>query len=168
MSLAHPNFEAPGWRWVKARLWGLEHAFERAKAAGKAEDDTRIRIFFVLALFAASFVTLAVGATRAALFSEFRHSASAAAASSARADLVDRNGALLAADLLHYGLYIDPREIWDTSETRRVLLSAMPDLAHGRLERALRGERRSFLVGGLTPQEKARIHALGLPGVGVL
>ncbi len=32
----------------------------------------------------------------------------------ARADLVDRNGQMLAADLLHYGLYIDPREIWDT------------------------------------------------------
>lgn len=165
MSLAHPNFQAPGWGWLKARLWGLEHAFERAKAAGKAEDDTRIRIFFVLALFAASFVTLAVGATRAALFSEFRHNGGAAAATSARADLVDRHGALLAADLLHYGLYIDPREIWDTAETRRVLMSAMPDLSHGRLERALRGERRSFLVGGLTPQEKARLHALGLPGV---
>ena len=59
MSLAHPSFEAPGWRWLKAKVWGLEHAFERAKAAGKAEDDTRIRIFFVLALFSASFAVLA-------------------------------------------------------------------------------------------------------------
>ena len=37
------------------------------------------------------------------------------------ADLVDRNGQLLAADLLHYGLYLDPREIWDAGETRRAL-----------------------------------------------
>ena len=70
MSLAHPSFEAPCWRWLKAKVWGLEHAFERAKAAGKAEDDTRIRIFFVLALFATAFLLLAVGATRAALFSD--------------------------------------------------------------------------------------------------
>ena len=70
MSLAHPSFEAPGWRWLKAKVWGLEHAFERAKAAGKAEDDTRIRIFFVLALFATAFLLLAIGATRAALFSD--------------------------------------------------------------------------------------------------
>ena len=32
-------------------LDGVEHAFERARASGKAEDDTRIRIFFVLALY---------------------------------------------------------------------------------------------------------------------
>ena len=31
--MAHPTFEAPGWRWLKAKVWGLEHAFERAKAA---------------------------------------------------------------------------------------------------------------------------------------
>ena len=40
MSLAHPSFDSLGWRWLKAKVWGLEHAFERAKAAGKAEDDT--------------------------------------------------------------------------------------------------------------------------------
>ena len=70
MTMAHPTFESMGWRWLKAKVWGLEHAFERAKAAGKAEDDTRIRIFFVLALFATAFLLLAVGATRAALFSD--------------------------------------------------------------------------------------------------
>ena len=43
------------------RIWRLEHAFERARASGRAEDDTRIRIFFVLALFAAGFLTLAIG-----------------------------------------------------------------------------------------------------------
>ena len=37
MSLTHQGFSNPGWRWLKARLWGLEHAFERAKARGKAE-----------------------------------------------------------------------------------------------------------------------------------
>ena len=44
-----------------------------------------------------------------------------AALGASRTDLVDRNGRLLAADLLHYGLYVDPREIWDTAETRRGL-----------------------------------------------
>ncbi|MFN3513720.1 MAG: peptidoglycan D,D-transpeptidase FtsI family protein [Phenylobacterium sp.] len=166
MSLAHPTFEAPGWRWLKDRFWGLERAFERARAAGRAEDDTRIRIFFVLALFAAGFATLAVGATRAALFSDALGGGGRGAyAGASRADLVDRNGALLAADLLHYGLYLDPREIWDTAETRRVLMAALPNLSHGRLERALRAERRVFLTGGLTPEARARIHALGLPGV---
>ncbi|MBR7620546.1 penicillin-binding protein 2 [Phenylobacterium sp. 20VBR1] len=166
MSLAHPNFQAPGWGWVKARLWGLEHAFERAKAAGKAEDDTRIRIFFVAAMFAAGFVTLGIGAARMALFSDAgKTNGLTAPVGAARADLTDRNGAMLAADLLHYGLYVDPREIWDTSETRAALRRALPGLSPARLERAVRGERRSFLVGGLTPEVRGQIHELGLPGV---
>jgi cell division protein FtsI (penicillin-binding protein 3) len=164
--MAHPSFHAPGWGWLKARVWGLEHAFERAKAAGRAEDDTRIRIFFVLALFGASFLTLAVGATRSAVLGGIGDEAGLAGpAGAARADLVDRNGAMLAADLLHYGLYIDPREIWDAGETRKALAAAIPNLSRARLEKALRGERRSFVLGGLTPEQRAQVHALGLPGV---
>jgi len=153
-------------RWLTRRLWGLEHAFERARASGKPEDDTRIRIFLVLVLFALCFIALAFGATRAALFSGAGKSDPlAAAAGDARADLVDRNGRLLAVDLLHYGLYVDPREIWDLGETRRALSAALPDLPPERLERALRANRRTFLVGGLTPAVRGKINDLGLPGV---
>jgi cell division protein FtsI (penicillin-binding protein 3) len=166
MSLGENTFGRTGLpRWLAERLWGLEHAFERARASGKAEDDTRLRIFFVLVLFSLGFVTLAIGATRAALFSDARFSGVGAALGASRGDLVDRNGMLLAADLLHYGLYIDPREIWEPGETRRSLLAALPNLEAERLDRALRGNRRIFVLGALTPQERNRIHDLGLPGV---
>jgi len=167
MSLGLDTFTRTGIpRWMIERVWGLEHAFERARASGKAEDDTRLRIFFVLVLFALGFFTVAIGATRAALFSDaVRAGGMAVNLGASRADLVDRNGQLLAVDLTHYGLYIDPREIWDAAETRRGLLRALPDLDPARLERALSGDRRSFLVGALTPQERTRINDLGLPGV---
>ncbi|OHB31806.1 MAG: penicillin-binding protein [Phenylobacterium sp. RIFCSPHIGHO2_01_FULL_69_31] len=166
MSFSQQAFGRTGLpRWLIERVWGLEHAFERARASGKAEDDTRLRIFFVLALFTLGFITLAIGATRAALFSDVRSGGSLAALGASRADLVDRNGMLLAADLLHYGLYIDPREIWETEETRRSLLRTLPNLEPERLERALRGNRRIFVLGALTPQERNRVHELGLPGV---
>ncbi|MFZ5721123.1 MAG: peptidoglycan D,D-transpeptidase FtsI family protein [Pseudomonadota bacterium] len=166
MSLGHQALGRAGLpRWLIERVWGLEHAFERARASGKAEDDTRLRIFFVLVLFALGFLTLAIGATRAALFSDAHRGGRYAALGASRADLTDRNGRLLAADLLHYGLYVDPREIWDTAETRRGLVKALPNLDAGRLERALRGDRRIFVMGALTPAERNRVHALGLPGV---
>src|SRR5881275_1065550 len=101
MSLGQSTF-GPSWlsRRLSGWMWRFEHAFERARASGRAEDDTRIRIFFVLALFSIGFVVLAVGATRAALFS---HAADpdtyAPPIGAARADLVDRNGQMLAADL---------------------------------------------------------------------
>ena len=167
MSVGHHSFGGSSVpRWLASLMWRWEHAFERARASGRAEDDTRLRIFFGLALFSASFVTLAVGATRAALFSDHPHALGVAPpAGAGRIDIVDRNGQLLAADLLHYGLYLDPREIWDTEETRRAIAAAVPGLSAARLERALRGTRRTFVVGALTPEVRARIHQLGLPGV---
>ena len=153
-------------RWLSRVMWRLEHAFERARASNKPEDDARIRIFFVGALFATGFLVLAVGATRAALFSDAdRGDAYAPPVTTARSDLTDRNGELLAADLLHYGLYIDPREIWDAGETRRALRAALPGLARDRLERALRGNRRTFVMGALTPEVRSKVYELGLPGV---
>jgi cell division protein FtsI (penicillin-binding protein 3) len=157
---------SPLYRWFLRRMWTVEHAFERSRASGRAEDDTRIRIFVVLALFALGFMTLAVGATRSALFSDAgRGEVAGVPVGADRADLVDRNGRLLAVDLPHYGLYVDPREIWDLSETRRALSAALPDVAPERLERALRANRRTFLTGGLTPDARDKINDLGLPGV---
>ena len=166
MSLSQPSLQGSQIpRWLTERVWRLEHAFERARASGKAEDDTRLRIFVVLALFAVSFVVLAVGATHAALFSNAAASGVGDPSEGARADLVDRNGQLLAADLLHYGLYLDPREIWDPPQTRRALMTAMPEIDPARLDKVLHADRRTFLTGSLTPEERNRIHDLGLPGL---
>jgi cell division protein FtsI (penicillin-binding protein 3) len=155
----------PAWRWLTDPIWRVERAFGRAKAEDRAEDDTRLRIFFVLALFTAAFLTLAAGATRSALFSDNDRSGAEGAPPGARADLTDRNGQLLAADLPHFGLYYDPHENWNADEVRRVLEPALPQLAPERLEHALKADRRQYLVGGLTPSDKDRIDDLGLPGL---
>lgn len=151
---------------LMAWLWRVERAFERSMASGRAVDDTRLRIFFVLAIFALAFALLGVRATRAALFSHESVGAHGAAAPfSARADLVDRNGRILALDLAHYGLYLDPREVWDDGEIRRRLLPIFPRLSAERLDRALKANRREYLIGGLTPEEKEQVRDLGLPGL---
>ena len=162
--LAHYRLP-PAWRWLAERIWRVEHAFERAKAAGRAEDDTRLRIFFILAMFAAGFLTLAVGATRSALFPDVDHGAAVLAPPGARSDLVDRQGRLLAVDLPHFGLYYDPRENWNAAEVRRILGAQLPQLSPIRLEKALTADKRQYLIGGLTPEDKARIDDLGLPGI---
>ncbi|MDP1618810.1 penicillin-binding protein 2 [Phenylobacterium sp.] len=155
-----------GLRWLGAGLWRLEHAFERARASGRAEDDARIRIFFVMVLFSLGFVALAIGAAQAALFSDAARGGGAGWVSpQSRADIVDRHGRLLAADLPHYGLYVDPSEVWDVAATRVALRAALPSIDDARLERALTGDRRTFLTGGMTPVERAAIHRLGLPGI---
>lgn len=150
--------------WLVEGVWKVEHAFERSKAAGRAVDDTRLRIFFVLAIFSLAFVSLGVEAGRAALFGKAGAATEVVAAPpGARADLTDREGRLLAVDLVHYGLYLDPRASWDLKETRAKLMAALPKLPRERLERALRSDRREYLVGGLTPRERELVHDLGLP-----
>ncbi len=147
--------------------WWVERAFERAKAAGKPEDDTRLRIFFVLVLFAAGFFTLSLGATRAALFSGIDLTAeNVQLPADARADIVDRNGAVMAMDLIRYGLYVQPREVSDKVATETALAAAIPNLDRVRLAKSLDGDKPEYyLLGGLTPDMKEQIHDLALPGV---
>ena len=119
-----------------------------------------------MAAFAAMFLMLMIGAARLALVSNTGDvAAGRPALPGARGDLVDRNGQMLAVDLPHFGIYLDPREIWDPSETRRVLAVALPELDTARLERALQGKRREFLLGAMTPEQKLRLQDLGLPGI---
>jgi cell division protein FtsI (penicillin-binding protein 3) len=159
------GFSSPS-RGLSSRLWWMERAFERARTSGKVEDDTRLRIFFVLALFAAGFFTLGLGATKAALFSGLERGGSLAAVSpGARADLVDRNGEILAVDLVHYGLYIDPREVSDPAATRAALLAAAAPIPQARLAKVLAGNKEEYVVGGLTPEVRDRLHDLALPGL---
>jgi cell division protein FtsI (penicillin-binding protein 3) len=153
-------------RWASAFLWKVEHAFERARTEGRA-DDAKLRIFFVTVIFALGFTTLGVGAAKVALLSEAAASAdeTVAAVQSARADLVDRNGNLLAVDLPYYALFVDSREIWDAAETRRRLAPVLNITARARLEKALAAKKRMQIVTPLSADEKAKIADMGLPGV---
>lgn len=156
---------SPLWIWLAERIWRVEHAFEHAKAQ-RREQDAAYRIFFVLVLFAMAFATLAAGAiTEALVHGGGREAPGAASPEVQRADIVDRNGQLIAVDLAHYGAYLDPHEVWDVQETRQDILGAMPSLPSERLDRAFATGRRTYLIGGLTPAEKDKLHDLGLPGL---
>ncbi len=153
------------WRWIIERVWRVEHAFERAHSDGRAENDTRIRIFVVLAVFAVGFLVMAGGAVWSATFAHAGRSGGTVAGVPERADLVDREGRLLAVNLIHYSLSLETKDVWSKRETRAGLLAALPQLTPKQVDRALAAKRRAFLVGGLTPAERARVHDLGLPGV---
>lgn len=156
-----------GWgRWLVSLVWNLEHSFERARADARPEEDTRVRIFLILAAFSAVFVCLALGAAHAALMAP-RGGAAAGFHPGAltRADLVDRNGQLLATNITHYGLYIDPREVWDRAAAKAQLRRALPRIPAKRLDKVLSGERRLIVLNGLTPGERRAVHDLALGGV---
>lgn len=157
---------SPWLRWMGEAVWFVEHAFERARADARPEEDTRVRIFLIRMVFVAVFSLLALGAARAALLApQGRSGAAHVAGALQRADLTDRNGALLATNITHYGLYIDPSEVWDKDAAFRQIRRALPRISATRLRRVLAGDRRLIAQPGLTPAERQAVHALALGGL---
>ncbi|WP_446680620.1 peptidoglycan D,D-transpeptidase FtsI family protein [Brevundimonas balnearis] len=156
---------SPLWRRLIHSVWSIEHAFERARADARPEEDTRVRISIVFLVFAAVFILLAGGASYAALFRGEAPRFGGGAAALTRGDLTDRHGRLLAANITHYGFYIDPSEVWDREAALRDIRRALPRVSEDRLRRVLYGDRRLIVTTGLTPTEKRRLHDLALGGL---
>jgi cell division protein FtsI (penicillin-binding protein 3) len=172
VTVAQPPFDIPalGSQGL-AGLWlGLVRRLEGSLSRAPAEtgrDDTRLRIFFVMVLFAAAFFCAALSATKAALFPGLSaRGAGGPVAETARADIVDRNGRILATDIVRYGLYLRPQEVEDKAATAAALRGVLPGLAPARLAGVLNHEGGEFYIaGGLAPEIRDRLHDLALPGL---
>lgn len=82
-----------------------------------------------------------------------------------RRDIVDRNAQLLATNLKTVTLYADTRDILDTDEATRALMSVFPEFDFSDLREKLLSKRAWVaLRHDLTPRQHASVHALGIPG----
>lgn len=83
-----------------------------------------------------------------------------------RADIVDRNGVLLATSLKTASLYADPKHILDPVGTAKSLVKVFPDLTYGETLRKLQDHKRFVWVRrNLTPDEQRKILEIGDPGL---
>ncbi|MEX0645348.1 MAG: penicillin-binding protein 2, partial [Parvularculaceae bacterium] len=82
-----------------------------------------------------------------------------------RAEILDRNGVLLATNLPMIALEIAGDEVWDPAETAKTLARTFPKIDRAALEKKLREERYVEALDDLTPAEQDAAFALGLPGV---
>lgn len=84
----------------------------------------------------------------------------------ARADIMDRNGLLLATNLTTASLYADPKRILDAQEAADRLLLALPSLNRAELITKFRADNRFvWIKRNLTPDEQYRVNSLGIPGL---
>lgn len=82
-----------------------------------------------------------------------------------RADIVDRNGALIARDLPVSDLYASPAAFWDTAEAAHQLAGAT-GADERRLAAGFEPQKGYILVQrGLTPDQRDSVMRLGLPGL---
>ena len=83
-----------------------------------------------------------------------------------RADIVDRNGILLATSLPTASLYADPRQVLDPAVAAKRLTETLPDLGEKKLAARLASKRAFvWIKRDLTPQQKWDVIRLGLPGI---
>ncbi|MBY0500723.1 MAG: penicillin-binding protein 2 [Alphaproteobacteria bacterium] len=83
-----------------------------------------------------------------------------------RADIMDRNGVLLATSLSTSSLYANARVVLDAKEAADKLTNVLPELNHKEtLQRLQNGKGFVWIARHLTPQKQAEIIRLGIPGI---
>jgi len=91
------------------------------------------------------------------------------AVATARPDILDRTGAILATDVKTPSLFAEPRKLIDVDEAEEQLTAELPDLDVKELRERLASKRGFvWLKREITPQQQREIHRLGIPGVGFL
>jgi cell division protein FtsI (penicillin-binding protein 3) len=83
-----------------------------------------------------------------------------------RADILDRNGVILATGLATASLYANPHRVIDPDEAARQLATVLPDVDVADLAKRMRMDR-SFiwLYRKLTPHQQYQVLRLGIPGL---
>src|SRR5262245_7472514 len=133
---------------------------------------TRARIGLAVLIFALGY---AVIATRLVMFAAVpeghgsRRAIGQDAVATARPDILDRNGEILATDVRTPSLFAEPQRIIDVDEASELLTAVMPDIDAAELRARLASKRRFvWLKREITPEQRAQIDRLGIPGVGFL
>ena len=94
------------------------------------------------------------------------HAVAEASHFAGRANIVDRNGDLLATSLDTASIYADPAKVQDPKDAARRLVGVFPDLTYGEVLQKLQSDERFvWLKRGITPKQEYQVQLLGLPGV---
>lgn len=86
-----------------------------------------------------------------------------------RADIVDRNGVILASSLPTASLYADPSEVIDPHGAARKISEAFPEIDRSKLTKdLLKGGRFLWVKRNLSPDQQMMANRLGIPGFAFL
>jgi cell division protein FtsI (penicillin-binding protein 3) len=87
----------------------------------------------------------------------------------ARPDILDRNGEILATDVTVPSLFAEPRRIIDVDEAVELLTATVPDLDAKEVRDRLSSHKGFvWLKREITPKQMREVHRLGIPSVGFL
>ena len=135
-------------------------------------DLARTRLLAGGALFALAFVAVGIRLINLAIIAEPDDGRFVGAREIAppqtqsRAEIVDRNGELLATNLATASLFANPKKLKDAKTAAAQLVATLPELSEAEVAAQLSSDR-SFvwLKRGLTPGQQFEVNRLGIPGL---
>lgn len=150
-------------RWMRSVLYG-HHVDRNVKA--------KARLGLAVVAFAAIYAVIALRLVMFATASDAhggRRSVGQDAVATARPDILDRNGEIIATDVKSPSLFAEPRKLIDVDEAVELLTATLPDLDASEVRERLSSKRGFvWLKREITPKQQVDIHRLGIPGVGFL
>jgi len=163
MNTARKSPETRWQRWLRSFLYGRD-VDRNVKA--------KARLGLAIVAFAAIYGVIAL---RLVMFAEqsdghsARRSVGADALATARPDILDRNGQILATDVKAPSLFAEPRKLIDVDEAEELLTAVLPDLDGNEMRERLSSKRGFvWLKREISTKQQQEIHRLGIPGVGFL
>ena len=152
------------WQWLIGRVLYGTAVDRHAKA--------RARIGLAIIAFAAVYSIIVARLVMFALASNSHAThrvVSSDAIATARPDILDRNGIVLATDVRVPSLYAEPRRLIDIDDAVERLTADLPDLDGAELRERLSSKRGFvWLRRDITPEQQREIYRQGLPGIGFL
>jgi cell division protein FtsI (penicillin-binding protein 3) len=152
------------WQWLIGRVLYGTAVDRHAKA--------RARIGLAIIAFAAVYSIIAARLVMFALVSNSHAThrvVSSDAIATARPDILDRNGIVLATDVRVPSLYAEPRRLIDIDDAIERLTADLPDVDGAELRDRLSSKRGFvWLRRDITPEQQREIYRQGLPGIGFL
>ncbi|HXW40820.1 MAG TPA: penicillin-binding protein 2 [Xanthobacteraceae bacterium] len=165
-----PAAAAPRPRQIPWRRWLINKLLYGGDIDRGAK--ARARIGLAIVAFTAVYAVIAARLVMFAIASngQIAHRVvSGDAVATARPDILDRNGEVLATDVRVPSLYAEPRRLIDVDEAVELLTADLPDVDAKELRERL-SSRRGFvwLKRDITPEQQREIYRQGLPGIGFL
>ena len=142
----------------------IRHEQMRDSSRQRAEGRLLVLGVFFFCAFAVVGARMGVMATMDP--TEPRAAAPGSVISATRADIVDRNGNLLATNFETHALYAQPHHMIDPERAAKKLMKVFPDLDEERLIRDFTGKRKFLWIRKkISPEQMQAVHEIGEPGL---
>ncbi len=149
----------------------IEAANTKERALALQESlltTTRRRLWLLTGMFLFAYVLIAVQMVSLSVSDpvEPRARATGSPILASRADIIDRNGRVLATNIDTFSVYAHPQQIIDKPFAAQRLAEIFPDLEGPKLLERFNGSQKfMWIKGHISPEEKQAVHDIGDPGL---